>query len=90
MDEFLRHPFATHDDLIDAVARIYDIDPQIPEIYEAYHADELPEEVYDPLPLMRAVAIQSILTVEAAAIKREWSCHSCGSSIVSRERFAVP
>ena len=46
MDEFLRHPFATYDDLIDAV----DIDPQIPEIYEPYHADELPEDVYDPSP----------------------------------------
>jgi len=50
MDEFLRHPFATHDDLIDAVARIYDIDPQIPEIYEAEDTEGLPEDDYDPSP----------------------------------------
>ena len=50
MDEFLRHPFATHDDLIDAVARIYDIDPQIPEIFEAEDTEGLPEDDYDPYP----------------------------------------
>jgi hypothetical protein len=33
-DEFLRHPFAAHDDLIDAVARIYDINPLSPELIE--------------------------------------------------------
>jgi len=35
MDELIRHPFAAHDDLIDAVSRIYDIDPQPPQAIEA-------------------------------------------------------
>lgn len=35
IDEAIRHPFAPHDDLIDAVSRIYDIDPQSPIAYEA-------------------------------------------------------
>jgi hypothetical protein len=34
IDEFLRHPFASHDDLIDAVSRIYDINPQNPQFFE--------------------------------------------------------
>jgi len=36
IDEFLQHPFAPHDDLIDAVSRIYDIDSRWPE----YHQDD--------------------------------------------------
>jgi hypothetical protein len=44
MDEFLQHPFATHDDLIDAVSRIYDIDPQIPQIFESWSTEGLPED----------------------------------------------
>jgi hypothetical protein len=35
MDEFLRHPFTPHHDLINAVSRIYDIDPQVPQIFES-------------------------------------------------------
>jgi hypothetical protein len=35
IDEFLRHPFATHDDLLDAVARIYDIGAQTPVLFES-------------------------------------------------------
>jgi hypothetical protein len=36
--------------LIDAVARIYDIDPQIPELFEAEDTEGLPEDDYDPYP----------------------------------------
>ncbi len=50
MDEFLRHPFATHDDLIDAVARIYDIEPTLPQIFESQSTDGLPEDDYEPTP----------------------------------------
>jgi hypothetical protein len=46
IDEFLRHPFATHDDLIDAVSRIYDIDPQIPQVYESQSTEGVPEDDY--------------------------------------------
>ena len=35
MEELIRHPFAAHDDLIDATSRIYDIDPQPPQAFEA-------------------------------------------------------
>jgi hypothetical protein len=41
IDEVTRHPFAAHDDLLDAVARIYDIDPQIPAHYEVQSTESL-------------------------------------------------
>jgi hypothetical protein len=41
IDELIRHPFAAHDDLLDAVARIYDIDPQIPVHYKAQSTEPL-------------------------------------------------
>jgi len=34
LEEIVRHPFAPHDDLLDACARIYDIDPLSPVQYE--------------------------------------------------------
>ncbi len=46
MDEFLRHPFAVHDDLIDAIARIYDIDPQVPQIFEAQSTRPIDDDDY--------------------------------------------
>jgi hypothetical protein len=47
MDEFLRHPFGAHDDLIDAVSRIYDIDPQAPAIFESQSTDSLDVDYED-------------------------------------------
>ena len=46
----LRHPFAVHDDLIDAVSRIYDIDPQIPQIFESYNTDGPDDDDYEGEP----------------------------------------
>ena len=47
VEELIRHPFAPHDDLIDAASRIYDIDPQPPEKFEARAADGIDAEGFD-------------------------------------------
>ena len=52
ISEMARHPYAAHDDLIDACSRVFDLDPQRPEILEvgatdAILEDELPGTSYD-------------------------------------------
>jgi hypothetical protein len=41
LDELREHPFAHHDDLIDAASRIYDIKPSAPELYAPGSTDSL-------------------------------------------------
>ncbi len=43
----LRHPFASHEDLIDAVSRIYDIDLQPPQIFESHSTESLDVDYED-------------------------------------------
>jgi len=43
----LRHPFALHDDLIDAASRIYDIDPQAADVHEAQSTKPLEVDYTD-------------------------------------------
>jgi hypothetical protein len=47
MDELRYHPFGAHDDLIDAAARIYDMQPYPPELYERGSTDSLEQELED-------------------------------------------
>lgn len=44
IDEMIRHPFAPHDDLIDAMSRIYDIEPIAPQVYEAQSTEPIDVE----------------------------------------------
>jgi len=44
IDEFLSHPFGKHDDLIDAVSRIYDINPRPPDLFDEQSTEGLPED----------------------------------------------
>jgi dGTP triphosphohydrolase len=46
-EELLRHPFALHDDLIDAASRIYDIDPQAADVHEAQSTKPLEVDYTD-------------------------------------------
>jgi hypothetical protein len=43
--ELARHPFADHDDLIDAASRIYDINPCPPELYHWQSTESLEMEI---------------------------------------------
>lgn len=41
MEELILHPFAPHDDFIDATARIYDIEPLPPQVFDAKSTESI-------------------------------------------------
>jgi hypothetical protein len=43
----VQKPFAAHDDLIHAVSRIDDADPQIPQIFESQSTETIMEDFYE-------------------------------------------
>lgn len=47
IDEMVRHPFSSHDDLIDAVSRVFDIEPIQPTIIEAASLEPIGIESID-------------------------------------------
>jgi hypothetical protein len=52
-EEYVLQPFAPHDDLLDAVSRIYDIDPLQPQQYEAQSVEPLDVEADIDMGVMK-------------------------------------
>jgi hypothetical protein len=61
IEEAIRHPFGRHDDLIDATARIYDIDPYPPVRYERQSTEPLGLDEED----LRCESLEARLELEA-------------------------